>query len=301
MSYPLKLDNCLGKLNWSHEDVFEEHPFEFINAFVHHNYAMRMHTHSFYEVNIILSGTGRHYMEEYSCPVAQGYVFVIPPGFRHGYWQEDSLEVYHILISRAFFERYAAELKTLPGYSILFGIEPWLRTVYKEAMYLKMDEKQMEWIGPQLDKLLQLCNLDYEGKEVLKNAATMEVIGQLCHFLAPRSHDRSLSKKTYVYTILQSMEYIQQHLGEKITVDGLAGQCHMSRPTFLRHFEKLCRCSPMQYLKTCRIRQAKEWLLSTEKPLSEITQDCGFYDNSHFTKTFLKEEGVNPLRFRQEN
>ena len=40
------------KTHWSHSDNFKGEADEYIKSFVHRNYSIRFHTHSFYELNI---------------------------------------------------------------------------------------------------------------------------------------------------------------------------------------------------------------------------------------------------------
>lgn len=49
------------------------------------DFPINMHAHSFYEINIVVSGYGRHYIEGTNCRAEAGNVFAIPPKVRHGY------------------------------------------------------------------------------------------------------------------------------------------------------------------------------------------------------------------------
>ena len=90
------------KSHWSHADSFSGEKDEYIKSFVHRNYAIGFHTHSFYELNIVLNGRGEHLIEQMKCEVERGCVFVIPPNVKHSYKNIDSLNVNHMLIHRDF-------------------------------------------------------------------------------------------------------------------------------------------------------------------------------------------------------
>lgn len=299
MEGPAMLGEAEEKSAWSHPDIFEDKPFAFVSAFVHKRYAIGMHTHSFYEINVVLGGTGRHYVENHSCPVSRGCVFVIPPGIRHGYWQERELDVFHLLISRAFFERYGEELRALPGYPILFDIEPRLRIEFEESMFLTLNDEQMAGLDPYLRELTALQEESYGGRDILRNAAAMGLVGRLCALTSAADRPRPQAHRPEAAALLDVMEFMQRHLGDRLTVDELAGRCHMSRSTFLRHFRRLCRRSPMEYLAECRVRQAREWLSATDRPAADIALACGFYDSAHFTRVFQRETGMTPRQYRQ--
>ena len=69
-----------------------------IHAFVMHNYKIGMHVQEFPEINIVINGNGKHYIEENCLDVGVGDIFIIPPEVRHGYLGGEGFDVFHILI-----------------------------------------------------------------------------------------------------------------------------------------------------------------------------------------------------------
>ena len=69
---------------------------------------------------------------------------------------------------------------------------------------------------------------------------------------------------------------------------------HLARE-FRRHFDQ----SPADYLRYCRVERAVALLSQTSAPLSQIALDCGFADQSHFTKAFRRVFGEPPATFRR--
>ncbi|MDR3645052.1 MAG: AraC family transcriptional regulator [Clostridia bacterium] len=298
--YPKALENEPQKSYWSYDDCFSDRQLEYIHAFIHKNYSIGMHTHSFYEVNIVLRGAGMHYIENKACPAQARSVFVIPPNVRHGYYQESSLDVYHILIACDFFDRYAQELKNLPGFSILFEIEPYLRSEFDGALFLTMTEEQMEQLEPELLGLLDACEMPYAGREIIKDAKALSIIGALSNFISvDNGGETSALKNRQSRSVVKCMEYIRLHYGDKITVEALAKIAYMSRATFTRNFEDVCKCTPMEYVTAYRIRKAKELISLTDMPITQIAQECGFYDGSHFIKYFIKSEAMSPFQYKK--
>lgn len=48
-----------------------------------------------------------------------------------------------------------------------------------------------------------------------------------------------------------------------------------------------------------RIEAAKEKLANEDKAISQIAAECGFYDTSHFSRTFKQHTKVTPTQFRK--
>ncbi len=85
-----------------------------------------------------------------------------------------------------------------------------------------------------------------------------------------------------------SLEKISNHLG--ITPE-YASAC----------FKKHMGISLMKYSKKIKIDRAKVLLLTTNKSLLDISISLGFYDQSHFSRTFKSFEGITPSQFRNTN
>ena len=81
---------------------------------------------------------------------------------------------------------------------------------------------------------------------------------------------------------------IHSHYEEKITIDSLCKLTYMSRSTLLRHFQKMCRQSPIDYLNNYRCKIALE--LSLQKKLSgeELALKCRFYDAAHMKRVLKR-------------
>ena len=57
--------------------------------------------------------------------------------------------------------------------------------------------------------------------------------------------------------------------------------------------------APHQWLQHRRLERAKQALEKSSASLSAIAVDCGFADQSHFTRTFSRAVGVSPGAWRR--
>ncbi len=297
--YPEKLEPQQGKQIWSTTDCFSGVDLDYVRPGLHSDYVIGMHSHDFYEINLIIRGSGRHYIESNSCDVAEGSVFVIPPHIQHGYYPYSRLDVYHLLIHPEFFSRYASELYACPGYTALFEIEPFLRCRFEKALFLTLNSGVLKQLLLEFEELERLYSMQYGGKYVLLNARTLYLIGGLCQMMSLTGAASPGQSAPDYRPILQCMESIRRNPGEKLTVSILAKQAGMSRSTFLRHFGTICSCTPMEYLMQTRLEKAKELLLSTPLSVTQIALECGFYDCSHLIRHFVQAFGVPPAAYRK--
>ena len=100
---------------------------------------------------------------------------------------------------------------------------------------------------------------------------------------------------------LQITDYIHSHLHEKISLTDLAGCLGLSVPHFEKMFRATFHCAPYRYVLECRVEKARLLLSSTQRSVVEIALDCGFANQSHFTRHFTRWVGISPARFAREH
>jgi AraC family transcriptional regulator len=93
------------------------------------------------------------------------------------------------------------------------------------------------------------------------------------------------------------LAYVEQHLGERLTLDALAGAACMSRFHFSRMFRASMGESPMAYVARRRLESAERLLAQGKRPICEIAVTLGFCDQSHFTRLFRHRTGLTPGEF----
>ncbi len=97
----------------------------------------------------------------------------------------------------------------------------------------------------------------------------------------------------------KSIEYIAANYSKEIKLKDLAQVCGLSLSAFERHFKKSFHLTPIQYLNRYRIQQSCAALSQSDVPISAIAMDCGFYDQSHFTRSFLHVLHTTPAAYRR--
>ena len=123
MEYPQRLDtHQTPKYDYIPTFARDSQDNFFSHAYFHKkaDFPLLMHRHDFYELNIVVSGEGRHYIENNSVNATRGCVFVLPPNISHGYYTNGDFELFHLALSDSFMNKFSNELSSLPGFSTLF-------------------------------------------------------------------------------------------------------------------------------------------------------------------------------------
>jgi len=98
--------------------------------------------------------------------------------------------------------------------------------------------------------------------------------------------------------IQRTMNYIDNHLSDKITESQLADLCGMSPYRFSRLFKQYSSCTFQEYLLQHRINEAARLLANPQTSITDIAYAVGFNDASYFTRAFKRYKGMSPSDFR---
>ena len=262
-------------------------------------YPLPMHKHDYYEVNIITNGVARHYIEDNSVNASRGTVFVLPPNIMHGYYAAPDCEIFHLVLSPSFMTNFSKELHSFQGFSLFFEIEPMLRKVLREEFFLQLSDFELSALIPELNNLIRCEDMKYSGTITLKNAKTLAIIGTLTYLYSQKKNKFYDHNQVSTPNLIAGVNYIHENYMEKIHLPDVAALCFMSYSTFSRYFKKIFNASPFDYLMKLRIEHAKVLLKNSNQTISDIAQNCGFFDQSHFSKHFYKFENITPIKYKK--
>ena len=95
-----------------------------------------------------------------------------------------------------------------------------------------------------------------------------------------------------------ALEFLESNLAADPSVADLARASNMSVSSFARAFRRTLGVPPHQWLLRRRIEKAKRMLRNSKEPLANIAIACGFVDQSHLTRVFVRHVGATPGRWR---
>ena len=302
MFYPVILDNHKSTDSFDFDN--ERYHLRQRKAYYHtKDYPILMHTHTFYELNIVTNGEGRHYIEDKSYPIKKGDVFAFPPHVRHGYYAKDNdeMSIFHLLIDKQILKQYGKELYSFPGFHTLFEIEPIIRQQSKDQqVFLNLDDSVFNDFKLKMDELVQIeSGENFIGKDSIMLLKMVCLLCDLSRLISTEMRlDNSRIQSQQAQCVIKTTEYINANYYKQLSLDELSQVALMSRAVFLRVFKNLMGMSPMQYLKQIRVRYAAGMLETTNESITTIALSCGFFDCSHFIRFFQELYGTTPGKYR---
>jgi AraC family transcriptional regulator len=114
-------------------------------------------------------------------------------------------------------------------------------------------------------------------------------------------HKKSFYPPLQKWRLKRVVEYVENHLSERIGLSDLAVVAGLSRMHFARQFRTATGLRPHEFFLRRRIQRAEELLRTTTMPIFEIAPTVGFQTQAHLTTVFKRFAGCTPGRWRAIN
>ncbi len=92
---------------------------------------------------------------------------------------------------------------------------------------------------------------------------------------------------------------IINNYNKDLTLRDLSKKFVCSTGTLTAAFKNEYHISIHQFLINTRLEHAADLLKSSDKAVKEISEECGFYDQNHFYKTFKLNYKLSPIEYRK--
>ena len=98
--------------------------------------------------------------------------------------------------------------------------------------------------------------------------------------------------------VQKALFLIQEHYGDKLTLQVLSEEVHLTKEHFCRLFKAETGSSPLKYLKSWRLQKGKDLIENSVMSVKEIMYKVGVNDESHFVRDFKLTYGLSPMQLR---
>lgn len=104
----------------------------------------------------------------------------------------------------------------------------------------------------------------------------------------------ALAMKGQYGKIGRALRRIHAHYAEPINLSQLAREAGMSIPSFHSHFKAITQTSPIQYLKSTRLHQARLLMVRQDLTAESACRAVGYTSPSQFSREFRRLFGLTP-------
>lgn len=247
------------------------------------------HFHNNYEIILFLQGNAEAYVEQSRYPLERGSLFVVNSREIHKIHTLDGSSYERIVIHfppvliQEMNTRRTDLLSCFHSHSPGSG----------NAVLLSGD--QIDIFLTLAGKLSAALTDKNYGQDLLVNAYLAEILIMIHRIFEQTGALQALPIGTVVSKI---MEYVDEHLGEKISLDRVAKDFSLSKYYLGHLFRTQTGGSLYHYILLKKIAAARQ-ILSDGGSVEEAAEQTGFMDYNNFIRTFKRYTGVTPGRFRK--
>ena len=232
-----------------------------------------LHSHNYYELYFFVSGKADWQVENRSYVVHSNTLCLFPPHCLHG------IRLYPFVP----YERFVVYLMPNPQ------LEPVLLRPFHHPRHLFCSGRTAD-ISGFLRSLAECASFPDELRELATGARLRSL---LCELSLLDFSAGPAAAETADERVRPIMDFINENLHRRLTLDELSHAFYMSR-THLQHlFERSVGISIHKYITTKRMSQAKQ-LIAEGNPPSKVFFRCGYEDYSSFFRAFQSYYGYPP-------
>lgn len=238
-------------------------------------YSIRNHSHEELQIGFVERGSSKITCKTLAFKMKAEQAILIPPGIIH-LCQPDEMSKFK--------------------FTILYIAPQWFEAAFKldvnklKPQTARLDQQTLE------NKDRFLASFKSESDPLTIESLAITFLGKFifrCFDMQPVKI-LSMHRRT---KLAQVKNYMDQNLGELIQLDDLAQISGMTKFSLLRKFKARYKLPPHAYLVNQRINHAKQLLLEGET-VARTAVTCGFFDQSHFVKTFRQYVGIPPIDYK---
>lgn len=107
------------------------------------------------------------------------------------------------------------------------------------------------------------------------------------------------TRQTDDAVIARCQTWIADHYHSDAPVARMAELSGLAERSFQRRFAQATGMSPLEYVHTLRLEEAKQMLEGGDLPVEAIAEEVGYQDASFFNRLFQRKVGLTPAQYRR--
>lgn len=244
------------------------------------------HYHDFIEMVYVISGRAIQHINGSTFKVSKGDMIFINYNSIHSFEPIGKFEYINVAIQLDDLKYHINNINIVPLMAIMSFDD--LR---------KDDERLFTFNGverKEIESLFSVMLIENKKKSSNKGFFLRTCLSMIITLIVDKLNDHG-GKKSDLNEII---EYIDENLGEKITLEELAKKCYYNPSYFSRIFKEKFNVNLSTYLEIKRVLCAKK-MIEEGYSIEKIVEKVGFSSKNMLYKQFLRHEGITIQEYRK--
>ncbi len=150
-------------------------------------------------------------------------------------------------------------------------------------------------------QIFQYLHKEIKEQEIGYTVRVNQLVDELLITIVRHLTRQNNLQRDFPQTFMKLEQALRSNLDHQWLVEEMAVMVGLGTTAFTEKVKNYTGFSPLHYLINIRIAEAIRLLKNTEKPVTDIALETGFYSSQHFSTTFKKLTGYTPRQFRNNN
>ncbi len=167
------------------------------------------------------------------------------------------------------------------------------------SIFITTGERRAISIGVDPVEVMTLC--DIMRSEINTNR-TNKKLAEISHAFAYSLSELIKAHKQKENGLVGKVKtYVKSNIYKKLSLKSISEELNLNYHTLSSTFSEKTNIPLRTYILTEKCEEAKSLLAKTDKPISEISEDLCFSNQSHFQRVFKENVGITPNEYRKNN
>ena len=259
-----------------------------------------LHWHDEIEITYIKKGCADFYICNQLYTAHEGDILISNTKYPHSMQQykDESADYFSILIntkllqqdmkSEVIHDELIDKIRRIEDTSLIF------------PPFIKADSELAKILCPFLDNIIKHRKECYSEYQLLVLGNILIVFNYLLKNTC--STDKNICEFRYDFSkIKPAVHAVHNQYEQKLLIQQVASMCNLSKSHFMKLFKNITGKGFNEFLIEHRLHMASLMLKNTDDKLIDVSVNCGFENQSYFTRCFTKHFKMTPSQFRRKN
>lgn len=252
-----------------------------------------IHSHDFVEIVYIIEGESKHCINDEEFDVKAGDLLFVNYGCTHAFQVPEKFVAYNLMIRVDYFMKNMIRGDNLFYMLALTSFEKIQRELNDKSPLVSFDFGERDDMFSLFYNIENELSKDALGKSLILDSYVNIILCKVFRKIFVRDSEKDLLIPQDI------LDYIAEHLNEKISLSKLAQRCFYNPAYFSRLFKKTFNLSFTDYIMDLRLKRCCELLRGSDYTVERIIDECGFSDRNTFYERFKSKYGCTPSEYRK--
>lgn len=262
-----------------------------------------LHAHDYTQIWYVTKGQCEHFVEGRSYLMTAGDTFLIPPEVEHCtvLCPDSAVISCELSLEDVIGAEPDLHREDLRSYLDMLTVTNFLNESKSRQPRFRFRPEAMDRLDRLMKEIQEEFNTEQPCYQDMLRVKLRELLLLFIRefIISPDYRASDAAYERYRTLIGNAIAYIDEHYKSSLSLEDVCRVSTLSKTYFCYFFKLITKRTFVEYLTERRIQGAMRMLEDTDCPIRSISEQMGFHNVTHFSRTFKKYAGVSPRDYRK--